>query len=137
MNPGNAKDPSQVTPNQFRKMALALTEVVEQEHMGHPDFRINGKIFASLGPAALAPEEAWAMVKLTPADQTDFLARSGATFKPSSGAWGRSGCTQISLKEADSTLVRQALEAAWRNVLAPKQKNQSASKKRSTRKKTD
>ena len=126
-----------MTPNQFRELALALADVVEMEHMGHPDFRINGKIFASLGPAVLSPEEAWAMVKLTPADQTDFLARSAGTFKPSSGAWGRSGCTQISLKGADPTLVRQAIEAASRNVQEAKQKNQGASKKSSSRKKTD
>src|ERR1700740_1614505 len=57
-----------MTAEEFRKMALSLPEASEAAHMGHPDFRVGGKIFATLSP----PGQGWAMVKLTP-EQQDFL----------------------------------------------------------------
>ena len=53
---------------EFRSIALSLSEALEDEHMGHPDFRVRGKIFATLGP-----EERWGMVKLTPEQQAAFV----------------------------------------------------------------
>ena len=103
-----------MTADQFRKMSLGLPEASERSHMGHPDFRVGGRIFATLGPG-----EAWGMVKLTDEQQAAFLRAEPAAFEPASGAWGRAGATIVRLRKARSSIVRQALIAAWRNT-APK-----------------
>jgi hypothetical protein len=103
-----------VTAREFRSLALSLPEASEEAHMGHPDFRVGGKIFATLGP-----DEDWGMVKLTAEQQASFIRTEPNVYKPSSGAWGRNGCTIVSLDHADEASVRQALIAAWRNT-APK-----------------
>jgi hypothetical protein len=82
--------------------------------MDHPDFRVGGKIFATLGP-----NEDWAMVKLTPEQQQVFVRSEPKVYTPFKGAWGRRGCTQVQLASATEPSVRQAIEAAWRNT-APK-----------------
>jgi hypothetical protein len=83
--------------------------------MGHPDFRVRGKIFATLGPAG-----DWGMVKLTADQQALFVRTEPDVFQPFKGAWGRRGCTRVHLAVAEETTVWQALLAAWRNS-APKQ----------------
>jgi hypothetical protein len=103
-----------MTANEFRNLALSLPEAAEQAHMGHPDFRVCGKIFATL-----APDEAWGMVKLTPEDQALFVRTAPAVFRPVNGAWGRRGCTYVRLEAASEPEVRQALILAWRKT-APK-----------------
>ena len=103
-----------LTANGFRKLALALPEAVESAHMDHPDFRVRGKIFATLGP-----KEAWGMAMLTPEQQERFVQADPATFAPLPNAWGRRGCTQVTLAKAKPATVRLALLAAWRNK-APK-----------------
>jgi hypothetical protein len=103
-----------MTADDFRSLALSFPETVEAAHMGHPDFRVRGKIFATLGPKA-----DWGMVKLTPDEQALFLRSEPDVFRPASGAWGRQGATLIQLADADEASVRQALLAAWRNT-APK-----------------
>ena len=105
---------SPMSPRDFRKTALSFPETVEASHMGHPDFRVRGKIFATLGP-----DEVWGMAKLTPEQQMPLVQDQPAIFQPASGAWGRRGCTIIQLKKADKRLVRLALLFAWRNT-APK-----------------
>jgi hypothetical protein len=113
-----------MSPSDFRTLALAIPDAVESAHCNHPDFRLGGKVFASLG----APDEDWAMVKLTPEQQADFLERAPDALQPCSGAWGRSGCTNIHLASAQKTLVRQALEAAAANLASKaKQKRRTAS----------
>ena len=94
-------------------MALALAGAVEGAHMGHPDFRVNGRIFATL-----SPDSRRGMVKLTPAQQADFLDGSGAMFEPASGAWGRQGSTMVVLAAADEETVGEAMTLAWRNAAA-------------------
>jgi hypothetical protein len=101
-----------MTANQFRKLALALPEAVESAHNGHPDFRVGGKVFASLGP-----DEDWAMVKLSPAGQEACVREAPDAFEPFNGAWGRAGCTKVHLAEADRTMVRDALHEAWANTV--------------------
>jgi len=83
--------------------------------MGHPDFRVAGKIFATLGP-----DEDWGMVKLTAEQQASFIAGEQAAFTPASGAWGRRGCTIIQLRKAKGSSVEPALIAAWRNTAPQK-----------------
>ena len=109
-----------MTPNDFRRLALSFPETAEKAHMDHPDFRVAGKIFATLG----YPEHGWAMVKLTPIEQVMFVKAQPAVFNPCTGAWGRRGATSVHLQAADKGTLRKAIKAAWRNT-APKslQKN--------------
>jgi hypothetical protein len=101
-----------MTNDEFRTMALEIPTAVEQSHMNHPDFRVTGKIFASLG----APDANWGMVKLTPDQQRAFIEKAPKVFKPCSGAWGRAGATNVYLPAAKATIVRTALNAAAKNV---------------------
>jgi len=101
-----------MTPDSFRRLALSMPEAVEAGHMGHPDFRVGGRIFATLGH----PDEDWAMVKLTPEQQEAFVAADPAVFAPVRGGWGRRGATLVRLREARAASLRTALIAAWRNV---------------------
>jgi hypothetical protein len=105
-----------MTPTDFRKLALRFPEAVESEHMHHPDFRVRGKIFATLG----YPNKDWAVVKLTPDEQKRFSQNDPKVFEPVKGAWGRRGNTSIYLPAATIDIVQDALTAAWRNA-APKQ----------------
>jgi hypothetical protein len=93
----------------FRRLALALPEAVESTHMNHPDFRVRGKIFATLG----YPETGWGMVKLGAAQQKRLVEREPRVFVPAAGAWGRAGATTVLLKAADKATVGKALAAAW------------------------
>ena len=104
-----------MTPNEFRELALSFPEAIELAHMRHPDFRVGGRIFASLG----YPGEDSAMVKLSPEVQNEFVRTSPGVFTPVKGAWGRQGATNINLPAATIKIVREALTAAWRNT-APK-----------------
>lgn len=102
-------------PEEFRRLARSLPEAVEKEHMQHPDFRVGGKIFATLG----YPDEHWAMVKLSSLEQERFVRSHPDAFSPSKGAWGRQGSTSVRLRAATKSVVLDALKAAWRNT-APK-----------------
>lgn len=102
-----------MTADEFRGIALALPEAEERSHMDHPDFRVGGKIFATLGP-----DLTWGMAKLTPTQQQDFL-RIDTSFAPAAGKWGERGATIITLQNADEANVRSALNLAWRTT-APK-----------------
>ena len=104
-----------LTVQDFRQIALSFPEAVEQSHMNHPDFRVRKKIFATLG----YPDNTCGMVKLTPEQQHDFIKSSPNVFSLSKGAWGVGGSTLVSLKAAKKTVLRKAMEAAWRNA-APK-----------------
>lgn len=103
-------------PADFRKLALSLPEAVESSHMGHPDFRVNKKIFASL---FTRDEVEYGMVKLTPEQQKQFVKDQPKMFAPIPGGWGRGGATQVNLNAAKAGPVRRGLLAAWLNI-APK-----------------
>jgi len=103
-----------MTANDFRAAALELPEAEERAHMGHPDFRVRGKIFATLWP-----DGKWGMVKLKPEEQTAFMSAKPEIFSPVNGTWGVRGCTRVWLQKASKGIVRLALAAAWRNS-APK-----------------
>jgi hypothetical protein len=104
-----------MTSEDFRRMALELPEAAESSHQAHPDFRVRGKIFATLG----YPTEDWAMVKLPPEQQDILCKTEPAVFVPVKGGWGRQGATNVRLKAAKKAEVRGALLTAWRKV-APK-----------------
>jgi hypothetical protein len=99
-----------VTPAEFRRMALSLPEAVEGSHMGHADFRVAGKIFATLG----YPDEGFGVVMLSPQDQDLIVRDHPKTFAPVAGKWGASGSTTVALRGAGKRVVAAALEAAWR-----------------------
>jgi hypothetical protein len=106
-----------MTPEAFRSIAMGLPGAVESAHMRHPDFRRKGKIFATLG----YPSEGWGMVKLSPDQQRHFLNKSPDVFGLASGAWGRSGSTIIRLALANKIIVKAAILAAFKNVVAPRE----------------
>ncbi len=101
-----------MTPDQYRKIALSFPGASESSHMDHPDFRVGGKIFATLwkegGVAILTLDQQAALVKSKP-----------TIFAPAKGGWGRRGSTTVNLKSADESSVRRALSLAWGNK-APK-----------------
>ncbi len=104
-----------MTADEFRKIALSLPEVSEGSHMGHPDFRVGGKIFATLG----VPDSDWGMVKLTPDEQELFVRIEPQAFQPVQGGWGLRGATNVLLQPARKSTVHEALLTAWRKR-APK-----------------
>jgi hypothetical protein len=103
-----------VTVDDFRRLALSLPGAIESAHMGHPDFRVRGRIFATIWP-----DDAWGMVKLKPEQQAMLVQAEPAVFVPVKGGWGRKGATNVRLESAHPTSVRSALVTAWRNI-APK-----------------
>jgi hypothetical protein len=105
-------------------VALSLPEATEGAHMGHADFRVRDKIFATLG----YPDKAWGMVKLTPEEQGVLVEAEPAIFEPVPGGWGRRGNTLVRLKAADAATVRGSLTTAWRNT-APKALAKSLNKR--------
>jgi len=104
-----------MTAAEFRRLALSFPETAESSHMEHPDFRVGGKVFATLG----YPSAGWAMVKLMPDQQQDFVRAEPEVFVTVKGGWGRRGATNVRLKAVKKASLRKALEAAWRNT-APK-----------------
>ena len=95
----------------FRRMALAMKDAIESAHMGHPDFRVNGRIFATLHA-----DLQWGMVKLTPDQQRAVIQEHPGVFVPENGAWGLQGCTAVRLDAVDEETLGEALTLAWRNA---------------------
>jgi hypothetical protein len=101
-----------MTPDDFRRLALAKQDSVEGAHQGHADFRVNGRVFATLG----YPREGYAMVKLAPEQQQLLLEAAPGAFAPANGAWGRRGATLVQLAGADLHLVETALAMAMKGA---------------------
>ena len=99
----------------FRRIALSFPEAEESAHMMHPDFRVGGKIFATLG----YPDENHGMVILPPEEQARLVESHPKVFTPAKGAWGKRGSTTVSLGAVDKATLKRAMEIAWRNR-APK-----------------
>jgi hypothetical protein len=102
-----------MTADDFRRMALGMKGAVESAHMGHPDFRAHGRIFATLHADFTA-----GMVALTPDQQRQFISDAPDVFTPESGTWGLQGATRVHLAEADEEMVGEALTLAWQNIAA-------------------
>lgn len=113
-------------------MALQLPEVIEGMHMSHPDFRVRGRIFATLG----YPSDEFAAIMLSPEEQAEFVKKGRGAWSPVKGGWGLKGSTNVHLKRASAELVRRALAAAWarksstgarrRRASAPRSRHSSA-----------
>ena len=109
--------------DRFRRIALSLTDAVEQSHHGHPDFRVHGRIFATLG----YPDTGWGMVALTPEQQAEYIRDHAAVFEPAAGAWGLQGATMVKLSAVDEETLGEALTLACKNAV------EKAAKKKITR----
>ena len=96
-----------VSEDEFRKLALSLPDTIENSHMGHADFRVGGKIFATL------PKKDHGMVKLPPPDQARLVDPETETFMPAAGAWGRQGSTIVKLKQVKKSVLEEAMRKAW------------------------
>jgi hypothetical protein len=94
----------------FRRIALSMPGASESAHMGHPDFRVGGKIFATLGYTS----EESGVIMLPPDEQERLVRAYPAIFMPIKGAWGRQGSTQVNLEAVDAATLRSAMVAAWR-----------------------
>jgi hypothetical protein len=99
-----------MTSDEFRQLALSFDGAVEGSHMNHPDFRVGGKVFATLGP-----DLTWGMAKLTADQQADLMRSYPRATKPAAGKWGESGATLILLDHATTEIAGDALTLAWRN----------------------
>jgi len=114
-----------VTVEDFRRIALSFEGAEENSHMGSPDFRVGGRIFATLA----AQEQGFGNLMLSPEQQHDFVSERPDVFIPVAGGWGRMGATHLRLAGANEDLLRGALEAAWR---LRKEKNERTGKKKVT-----
>jgi hypothetical protein len=112
----------------FRRIALSLEGAEEASHMGSPDFRVGGRIFATLA----SQKQGYGNLMLTPELQADFVGELPDVFLPIAGGWGRNGATHIRLVAANEDVLTGALRAAWKLRI---EKNAKAGKKKSPPKK--
>jgi hypothetical protein len=106
-----------MTPDDFRRIALSMPEAKEVYRWGHSEFRVERRMFASLG----GPADTVATLNLTPEQQSVFMQAAPTAFVSVPGGWGRLGSTNVLLAFVENTMLESAVEAAWRNV-APKLK---------------
>ncbi len=99
-----------MTANDFRRIALSLEGAEEGSHMGAVDFRVGGRIFATLASV----KEGYGNLMITPELQAAFIAERPDLYLPIHGGWGRMGMTHIRLAEADEDSLRGALHTAWK-----------------------
>ena len=94
----------------FRRIALSLEGAEEGSHMGSPDFRVGGRIFATLAAA----KQGYGNLMLTPEQQAMFVAELPDVFIPIAGGWGRNGATHVRLAATNEDLLAGALHTAWK-----------------------
>ena len=108
----------------FRRLALSLEGAEEGSHMGAADFRVGGRIFATLA----AQRQGYGNLMITPEMQAEFVEAEPEVFLAIPGGWGRNGATHVVLAKANEDLLAGALRAAWK---LRKEKNEKAGSKRS------
>jgi len=123
-----------MTPDDFRRIALSLEGAKEGSHMGQADFRVGGRIFATLAAQHLG----YGNLILTPELQADFVGELPEVFIPIAGGWGRNGATHIRLAAANQDLLTGALRTAWKLRIEKNQKSggKPRSKSKAPRRKT-
>jgi hypothetical protein len=99
-----------MTVKDFRRIALSFDGVEESSHMGNPDFRVGGRIFATLASA----KQGFGNLKLTLEQQAAFVEELPEIFLPIAGGWGRMGMTHIRLAAASEDVLTGALHTAWK-----------------------
>ena len=99
-----------MTVADFRRIARSLEGAEEGSHMGSPDFRVGGRIFATLAAQKLG----YGNLMLTPEMQAEFVAEEPEVFVPIAGGWGKNGATHVRLAAANEDLLRGGLLAAWK-----------------------
>ncbi len=109
----------------FRRLALRLDGAEEGSHMGSPDFRVGGRIFATLAHQA----QGYGNLMLLPEQQAAFVEEEPEMFLPVAGGWGRNGATHIRLTAANEDALAGALRTAWKLRV---EKNDKTSKTKST-----
>ena len=107
----------------FRRIALSLDGAEEGSHMGAADFRVGGRIFATLA----SEKEGYGNLMLTPEQQAEFVRELPKVFLPVVGGWGKTGATHIRLAQANEGVLAGALRAAWKLRV---EKNAGTRKKR-------
>lgn len=118
-----------MTAEKFRELVLSFPDTEERAHHGHPDFRIAGRIFATLGH----PDQARGMVQLTPEQQAEFMHDHPQVFAPAAGKWGSNGSTMVHLPHATKAVLQSAVEAAWRNGMSKAAKKPPTKRRSATR----
>ena len=113
--------------NSFRRIALGMDGAVEGAHMGHPDFRVDNRIFATLHH-----DREFGMVALTPDQQEQFIRAHPDAFAPENGAWGRAGSTRVRLAAVDEDTLGEAVTLAWQNVVKRAASRQPTRKRSAT-----
>lgn len=123
-----------LTIKDFRRIALSFEGAEESSHMGNPDFRVGGRIFATLAAA----RKGYGNLLLTPEVQQMFAADLPEVFVPIPGGWGKNGATHVVLAKASEDVVEGALRTAYKLRLEAnsKTKKPTTARKRSTRSKT-
>jgi hypothetical protein len=116
-----------MTVSDFRRIALSLEGAEESSHMGAPDFRVGGRIFATLA----SQKQGYGNLMLTPEQQADFVRELPDVFLPVHGGWGRNGATHIRLAKANEDLLTGALRVAWQ--LRVEKNTKTGKKKRQPR----
>ena len=99
-----------MTGSDFRRLALGLPDTTEASHFGNPDFRVGGRIFATLA----SQRQGYGNLMLTPEQQAAFVEELPDLFLPVAGGWGRGGATHIRLAAANEDVLAGALRAAWK-----------------------
>jgi hypothetical protein len=117
-----------MTASDFRRIALSLEGAEESAHMGAPDFRVSGRIFATLA----SESQGYGNLMLTPEQQAAFIAEAPEVFLPVAGGWGGNGSTHIRLAAASEDTLAGALHTAWKLCVEKNQK--PATKARTTNK---
>jgi hypothetical protein len=116
-----------MTANDFRRIALSLQGAEEGSHMGHADFRVGGRIFATLAAEHLG----YGNLMLTPELQADFVGELPEVFLPIAGGWGRNGATHVRLAAANEDVLAGALRTAWKFRMEKNEKSGSKSRSKS------
>lgn len=128
ISPAQIRDSALMTAADFRRIALSLDGAQEGSHMGAVNFRVDGRIFATLAFV----DQGYGNLKLTPEQQATFVAEQPDLFLPVHGGWGLMGMTHIRLAQATEDVLAGALRTAWKLRVA---RNQSSAEKKTTRKK--
>ena len=118
-----------MTAADFRRIALSLEGAEESSHMGAPDFRVGGRIFATLASEA----QGYGNLMLTPEQQADFVRELPDVFLPVHGGWGRMGATHIRLAQTSDDVLVGALRTAW---ALRKERNAKTTAKKTKRRST-